>query len=46
LVREPILDGRPPAWSSYAWAAGIALASTFAASVILAKLQRRLIFKL
>jgi ABC-type polysaccharide/polyol phosphate export permease len=46
LIREPILDGRPPAWSSYAWAGGIALASTLIASVILAKLQRRLIFKL
>ena len=46
LIREPILDGRLPALSSYAWAGGIVLASTAVAAIILGKLQRKLIFKL
>jgi ABC-type polysaccharide/polyol phosphate export permease len=46
LIREPILEGRLPALSSYAWAGGIVLASVLVAGIILAKLQRKLIFKL
>src|SRR5438874_4690876 len=46
LIREPILDDRLPALSSYAWAGGIVLASTAVAAIILGKLQRKLIFKL
>jgi lipopolysaccharide transport system permease protein len=46
LIRQPILDGRMPALSSYALAGLIVLGSTTVAGILLGKLQRRLIFKL
>jgi lipopolysaccharide transport system permease protein len=46
LIREPILDGRMPALSSYVWAGLIVLASAGVAGITLGKLQRKLIFKL
>jgi ABC-type polysaccharide/polyol phosphate export permease len=46
LIREPILDHRMPAFSSYAWACLFAMGSTIVAGILLGKLQRKLIFKL
>jgi ABC-type polysaccharide/polyol phosphate export permease len=46
LVREPILDGRIPSSMTYAVAGTTVLVTAFAASLTLARLQRRLIFHL
>jgi ABC-type polysaccharide/polyol phosphate export permease len=46
LIREPILEGRIPALSSYALAGLMVLGSCTLAGIVLSKLQRKLIFKL
>jgi len=46
LLREPILDGRVPPAGTFLAAGVIVLASTAAAALTLARLQRRLIFHL
>lgn len=46
LVRMPILEGRIPPIETYLFACGTVLVTTLAASLTLARLQRRLIFHL
>ena len=46
LIREPIIHQRAPAATTFAWAAGTVLFFAALAGFILAKLQRKLIFKL
>lgn len=44
LIREPILEGRVPALSTYAMAGGLTLILAIIAAMALARFQRRLIF--
>jgi homopolymeric O-antigen transport system permease protein len=46
LIREPILKQRIAPWSSYVWACLIVIVFVTAASFFLARLQRKLIFRL
>lgn len=46
LIREPILEGRLPTGQTFATAGLIALLASCSAGVVLARLQRRLIFHL
>ncbi len=46
LIREPIIHQQAPAAATFAWAAGTVLFFAALAGFILAKLQRKLIFKL
>lgn len=46
LIRDPILKGTPPTLASFSLASAICLLAVTAASLVLARLQRRLIFHL
>jgi lipopolysaccharide transport system permease protein len=46
LVRQPILEGRVPSSGTYAMAVAVVLVVTVAASMVLGRLQRRLVFYL
>jgi len=46
LIRDPILNGQIPSWSTYACACGLILFTLLAAGITLTRLQRRLIFHL
>jgi lipopolysaccharide transport system permease protein len=46
LIREPVLEGRFPAWSAIALATATVLATTIAAVFTLWRLQNKLIFRL
>jgi lipopolysaccharide transport system permease protein len=46
LIRDPIINQQPPTLATFAWAGGTVLVFAAAAAFILARLQRKLIFKL
>jgi lipopolysaccharide transport system permease protein len=46
LIRDPIIHQQPPTLATFAWACGTVLVFAAAAGFILARLQRKLIFKL
>jgi ABC-type polysaccharide/polyol phosphate export permease len=46
LIREPIVNQHAPTLIAYAWASGTTLAFAAAATLILVKFQKKLIFKL
>ena len=46
LLRQPILEGRIPAWSTYATALALVATLLGVAALVLTRLERRLIFYL